>query len=132
MKKIAVAQMNESLISKHFGRSPYFGIYTLTDNAVEGPEMRVNTFTHHAQRSHHEKQEHHEFGNHQHNHDHQSVVEGLSDCQVLIAGGMGMGAINSLSAAGVEVIITDNTYAEEAVREYRNGSIQNLDESCNK
>jgi predicted Fe-Mo cluster-binding NifX family protein len=131
MKKIAVAQMDEVLISKHFGRSPYFGIYTISDKGVEGPEMRINTFTHHAKRTHDERHEHHEHGHQHHNHGHHSVVEGLKDCQVLIAGGMGMGAKNSLSTAGVEVIITDNNLAEEAVRQYQNGSLQNLDTSCN-
>jgi predicted Fe-Mo cluster-binding NifX family protein len=94
--------------------------------------MRLNTFTQHARRTHGESQEHHAHSNHHHNHDHHSVVEGLKDCQILIAGGMGMGAKNSLSNAGIEVIITDNSLAKEAVRQYQNGSLQNLDSSCIK
>jgi len=132
MKKIAVAQLDEILISQHFGRSPYFGIYTITDGGISGPEMRENTFTHHARSAQSEKPEHHEHGHDHHGHDHQSVVAGLGDCQVLIAGGMGMGAINSLSAAGVEIIITDIRHADEAVRQYRDGTIRNLDTSCKK
>jgi predicted Fe-Mo cluster-binding NifX family protein len=132
MKKIAVAQMNGSDISKHFGRSRYFGIYTISEDRIEGPDMINNTFTHHARRSVNEKVDHHNHSDHHHNHDHKSVVEGLQDCQVLIAGGMGMGAINSLSDAGIEVIITDNFNARDAVYQYSKGILKNLNTSCNK
>ena len=133
MKKIAVAQMNETSISRHFGRSPYFGIYKISDEGIEGPELRVNTFTHHAKRGgHDEHQGHREHGQHHHSHNHQSVVEGLQDCEILIAGGMGMGAMNSLSGAGIEVIITDIDNCIEAVQKYGEGKLQNLNTSCNE
>ena len=132
MKKIAVAQMNESKVSNHFGRSPYFGIYTISEEGIEGPEMRKNTFSHHAQGGHGEQHDHHRHGQGpgEHNHSHHSLVDGLNDCEVIIAGGMGMGAINSLSAAGMEVIITDENNAGTAVQKYKEGTLQNLNTGC--
>lgn len=134
MKKIAVAQMNELKVSKHFGRSPYFGIYTLSEGGIEGPEMRKNEFTHHARGGHEGQHDHtsHGQGQGEHSHSHQSVVEGLKDCEVIVAGGMGMGAINSLSGAGMEVIITDEDNPEAVIRKYRSGTLQNLNRSCNE
>jgi predicted Fe-Mo cluster-binding NifX family protein len=134
MKKIAVALMNETEVSRHFGRSRYFGIYTVSEGGVDGPEMRMNTFTHHAQGGHERRHDH--LGNGQghgeHDHSHYSVVDGLNDCKVIIAGGMGMGAVNSLSSAGMEVIITDEDNPEVAVKKYWEGTLKNLNTSCNK
>jgi len=134
MKKIAVAQTNETEVSRHFGRSQYFGIYTVSEGGVEGPELRINTFTHHAQGGHERHHDHHsdEQSHGEHDHSHRSVVDGLNDCEVIIAGGMGMGAINSLSGAGLEVIITDEDNPEVAVKKYQEGTLQNLNTSCNK
>lgn len=42
----------------------------------------------------------------------------ISDCQVLLAGGMGVGAYHSLKEAGIQPIITDIIGIEEAVKEF--------------
>jgi len=132
MKKIAVAQMNESEISMHFGRSPLFGIYTIMDGEVKGIEMRMNTFTHHMKNDHGADHAHSDHGheNRNHSHNHNSIVNGLADCQVIISGGMGMGAINNLSSAGKEIIITDEKLSENAVKKYSRGELKNLNKVC--
>ena len=132
MKKIAVAQMNELEISKHFGRSPLFGIYTISGGEIEEFEMRLNTFTHHVQKGHSQDHNHGGKGheNHKHTHDHKSIVDGLSDCKVVISGGMGMGAIHNLSSAGMEIIITDEKLSQEAVKKYSRGELKNLNKVC--
>jgi predicted Fe-Mo cluster-binding NifX family protein len=132
MKKIAVAQMNETEISNHFGRSPFFGVYTIDDGQVSEVEMRMNTFTHHMKKEPGEghKTREHEHGNHRHSHNHRSIVDGLADCQVVISGGMGKGAINSLSSSGMEIIITDEKQSQDAVLKYVNGELRNLNKAC--
>ena len=134
MKKIAVAQMNETEVSKHFGRSRYFGIYTVSESGVEGPEMRMNTFTHHAQGGHERRHDLQSTGqgHGEHDHSHHSVVDGLNYCKVIIAGGIGMGTVNIPSSAGMEVIITDEDNPEAAVKKYQEGTLQNLNTTCNK
>ncbi len=132
MKKIAVAQMNETEISRHFGRSPFFGIYTIDDGQVSEVEMRMNTFTHHMNRGQDGTNSHkgHVHENQKHSHSHKSVVHGLADCKVVISGGMGMGAINSLSSSDMEIIITDEKQSWEAVSKYANGKLRNLNKAC--
>lgn len=132
MKKIAVAQMNEKEISRHFGRSPFFGIYTISDGQASEVEMRMNTFTHHMNRGQDGTNSHkgHEHDNQKHSHNHKSVVDGLVDCQVVISGGMGMGALNSLSSSGMEIIITDEKQSRDAVLKYANGELRNLNKIC--
>lgn len=130
--KIAVAQMNEISISKHFGRSPFFGIYTISDGRVSEIEMRMNIYTHHMNKDPvgRHSQENPEHRNQKHAHNHVSIVEGLADCQTIISGGMGMGAIHALSSAGKEIIITDEKISQDAVLKYLGGELRNLNKVC--
>ncbi len=124
--------MNETEISNHFGRSPFFGIYTISDGQVSEEEMRMNTFTHHMKKEQGEGHQNrgHKPENQKHSHNHRSLVDGLSDCQVVISGGMGKGAINSLSSSGMEIIITDEKESRDAVLKYANGELRNLNKAC--
>jgi predicted Fe-Mo cluster-binding NifX family protein len=54
------------------------------------------------------------------------MVETIADCQVLIAGGMGWGAYESLKSRGIEPVVTDVENIEEAVRLYLEGKLPNL------
>ncbi|HDL79036.1 MAG TPA: dinitrogenase iron-molybdenum cofactor biosynthesis protein, partial [Bacteroidetes bacterium] len=57
---------------------------------------------------------------------HGMMAAEISDCDILIAGGMGSGAYESFKAAGLEVILTDYDSIEEAVTGYIEGKIKNL------
>jgi predicted Fe-Mo cluster-binding NifX family protein len=122
--KIAVATEQGKTISDHFGRSPYFAIIEIENGKVINQSMRQNSFTGHF-RGHHEGHQHRE---HYHgtgdSHDHDSVAEGLSDCSVVISHGMGRRAWEDLRARGIEMIVTDETEVEEAVRMYLAGELQ--------
>lgn len=50
----------------------------------------------------------------------------IGDCDVLIAGGMGAGAYESFKAAGLDVILTDIAWIEEAVTALMEGKLRNL------
>jgi predicted Fe-Mo cluster-binding NifX family protein len=56
---------------------------------------------------------------------HTSMAEAISDCNVLIAGGMGMGAHHSLKSLNIEPIITDIGDIDEAVKLYIEGKLIN-------
>ena len=57
---------------------------------------------------------------------HAGMVANITDCQALIAGGMGYGAFQSLQSAGIEPFITDVEGVEEAVCIYAEGKLVNL------
>jgi predicted Fe-Mo cluster-binding NifX family protein len=59
---------------------------------------------------------------------HATMAQPISDCKVLIAGGMGMGAYESLKSYGVEPVITDVKNIIEAVNLYLQGKLPNLKE----
>jgi predicted Fe-Mo cluster-binding NifX family protein len=121
--KIAVATEDGKLIFPHFGRSPYFAIFEIEEGRIINQTMRQNTFTGHFRGKH----EHHHHGEHHHGagdpHAHQSVAEGLKDCQVVISQGMGRKAWEDLREKGIEMIVTDESRIENAVRKYLAGEL---------
>lgn len=126
--KIATISEDGTTVSQHFGRAPYYLVITVEDGKVVSKEQR-------------DKAGHHTFsaGQHpdtapgeRHGYDagaqsrHATMAQSISDCQVLIAGGMGWGAYESLKGRGIETIITDVENIEEAVRLYVEGKLPNL------
>ena len=126
--KIAAISEDGTTISQHFGRAPYYLVVTVEDGKVVSKEQR-------------DKAGHHTFaaGQHpdtapgeRHGYDtgaqsrHATMAQSIGDCQVLIAGGMGWGAYESLKSRGIETIVTDVENIEEAVRLYVEGELLNL------
>jgi predicted Fe-Mo cluster-binding NifX family protein len=54
------------------------------------------------------------------------MAEAIGDCDVLIAGGMGWGAYESLKGYGIRPIVTDMPDIREAVRRYLEGELPDL------
>ncbi len=125
--KIAVISDDGSSISMHFGRAQLYVVLEVEDGQVVSREVRP-------------KVGHHAFGDHPHaephvaghgydaasQHKHSQMAANIGDCQVLLAGGMGWGAYDSLKGYGIEPIITDIRDVDQAARAYLDGTIQNL------
>jgi predicted Fe-Mo cluster-binding NifX family protein len=124
---IAVITEDEITVSQHFGRAPYYMVYTVEDGKVTGKEKR-------------DKAGHHTFAAHEmetapgerHGFDagaqsrHKTMADAISDCKVLIAGGMGWGAFESMKSYNIEAFITDVNTMDEAVDRYIKGDLPNL------
>lgn len=122
--KIAAITDDGKTISMHFGRARQYVVVTVEDGKVVGREMRDKAFHHHGADGH---------DHHAHDHDHQNgphaeMASPISDCQVLLAGGMGTPAYQSLKSYGIEPIITDVRDIDQAISGYLNGSLNNLTE----
>ncbi len=101
-------------ISRHFGQAIYFKVFTLENNQVVSVELRPK-----AHHTHGEHGQEHEQGIHPG----QLMFQAISDCQVLICGGMGMPAYNRALAAGMEVFLTPQTSIDEALQAYQAGKL---------
>jgi len=133
--KVAIVTNDGDFISQHFGRSRYYKIYTIEDNAVTSSELRERGSGHfarqpsgapeHSHGPHENPQDGHGYGAEARD-KHATMAAEISDCQVLIAGGMGAGAYEHFKAAGLEVILTDYASIEEAVTAWMEGKIRNL------
>lgn len=126
--KIAAISEDGITVSQHFGRAPYYMVLTVEDGKVVSTEKR-------------DKAGHHTFAAHteerlapgeRHGYDagaqsrHATMAQSIGDCQVLIAGGMGWGAYESLKGRGIETVVTDVEDIEEAAKLYLEGKLPNL------
>jgi predicted Fe-Mo cluster-binding NifX family protein len=109
--KIAVVTENREKLSSHFGRAPYYRVFTVEDGAVVSEEDRTKPF--------HGQQEEHA---HAHFHGHADMFAPIQDCQVLLCGGMGEPAYKKALAAGLEVVLTGGEI-EPVLHAYLNGEI---------
>jgi len=130
--KIAVVTEDGSAISQHFGRAPYYAVITVEEGEIAGKEMREKA-GHPAGVEHHCHDEGHNCHG-KHGMDaasqtkHRGMLANILDCQVLIAGGMGWGAFESLKNQNIQPIITDVKSIEQAVQLYIDDKIVNLTE----
>jgi len=118
--KIAVAALDETHVSPHFGRSPLFLVYDVQEGKIQSREARPNGFTPHAQGAcagepHGAEHAHHS---------HASIVDALKDCEAVLCCGMGWRAAADLKAAGIKVgLLKSDCTPEEAAALYAQGRI---------
>lgn len=122
--KIAVVTDDSKTISAHFGRAQYYAVFTIADMQITDRELRPKANHRHFVAEGHG---HHHEGEHgtgpaaesRHN----AMIEPISDCEIVIARGMGAGAHRSLMADGIRPLITDVENIEDALRAYLSGSL---------
>jgi len=130
--KVAVASEDGNSIARHFGRTPYFAVFTIENDEIVEKELRSNTFTPHTQNSQKGGQHNHaEGGGHGGGHRCGSqVIDGLSDCQAVICGGAGMRIVDALKNANIQMIITHYNGVEDSIKAYLAGGLQSSMEPC--
>jgi predicted Fe-Mo cluster-binding NifX family protein len=126
--KIAAVSDDKLNISPHFGRAPYFVVLTVEEGKIVDKETRAKaghqTFAAHEPPKLAPGERHgYEPGSEVR---HAAIAEAISDCQVLLAGGMGWGAYESIKGYGIEPIVTDIENIDEAVTLYLAGKLPNL------
>lgn len=92
--KIAVITDDGRLISRHFGRAPYYLVLTVENGQVVGRETRPKLgHTQFSGEGHSEEPHGSGHGMDSASHDrHARMAGNISNCQAIICGGMGMGA----------------------------------------
>ena len=125
--RIAAVSDDGFSISQHFGRAPFYVVLTVENGMIMNKETRPKAGHHSFAAT-----EHPTASGEPHGYDagsqarHASMAETIADCQVLIAGGMGWGAYESLKSRGIETVVTDVENIEEAVKLYLEGKLPNL------
>ena len=126
--KIAAVSDDGFNISQHFGRAPYYVVLTVEEGKILDKEKRPKT-GHHNCTGH----EHDQMGSgERHGCDagsesrHVVMAETITDCRVLLAGGMGWGAYESMKNRNIETIVTDVENIDKAVELYTKGKLPNL------
>ncbi len=123
--KIAFVTDDGTTISPHFGRARYFEVLTVENGGISGREKREKTGHHTFSREeHHHTHEEGKHGFDEHSrHKHDSMFASITDCQVVVARGMGAGAYDHITEAKMKPILTNITTIDEAIQAIINGSI---------
>jgi predicted Fe-Mo cluster-binding NifX family protein len=128
--KIAAASDDGFNISEHFGRAPYYVVLTVENGVIVDKEKRPKT-GHHTFAA---DEPHKMAPGERHGFDagaqsrHADMADTISDCQILIAGGMGWGAYEAMKKYHIEPIVTDVKNVYQAVFKYMKGKLPNLTE----
>ena len=115
--KIATPTNDGINISAHFGRCREFLIFEVQNGQVKLIETRINA------------------GCHEHGsgssdggvqlHSHSGFVERLRDCDTVLCGGIGAGAVEALKAGGIPVVLVDTAgSAEQIVTAFQSGTLR--------
>ena len=122
--RIAAITDDGTNISRHFGRAPFYAVFTIENQEVVKREMRDKMG--HQQFVHEEglvdEQGRHGFGPGSEDR-HAAMAQAIRDCDVLLSGGMGWGAFESMKQAGIKTVVTDMASIEDAVQAYLGGTI---------
>ncbi len=128
--RIAVATNDGQTITGHVGRCFAFAIYDINGGTIEKVEIRENTFTHHRMTGRQNHEHHHGEGQH---HGHESLIEGLKDCTVLLFSGGGWRLIEDLEKNNIKPFLTEEADIETAVQKFAKGElVENKDLTCNR
>lgn len=118
--KIAAVTDDGKKISAHFGRATHYAVFSIEDGCIVGQELRNKAghrdFTHGAH--HHNHSHTHENGHGHGKHSaekHRQMFATITDCDVLLARGMGQGAFKGLLDLNINPILTEIADIETAV-----------------
>jgi len=106
--RIAVAKTG-GVIAPHFGHSEGFEIYEVEENKILSTEFITSP---------------------EHRHGAMPDFLGQQNINVLIAGGLGQGAVTKLSERGIDVISGISGHPTDAVRKYVEGSLSSSGVPC--
>ncbi|HEX7621234.1 MAG TPA: NifB/NifX family molybdenum-iron cluster-binding protein [Anaerolineales bacterium] len=121
--KIAVVTDDNRTISAHFGRALYYEVFTVSDGKITGHESLPKPAHTQFPGGHPDEPGYAHGRGPAAESTHARMLEPIRDCQVLLAGGMGQGAFNSLKQAGIQPVLTDIHEIELAVKAYMDGHL---------
>ena len=123
--KIACITDDGNTISQHFGRAQYFLVLTIEEGKIVNREKRAKMGHNQFQGAPHVEEPHTEgHGMDSASHDkHISMADAIADCEVLICGGMGTGAYESMRRLNIRPIVTDLSDIEAAAQAFINGTL---------
>jgi predicted Fe-Mo cluster-binding NifX family protein len=123
--KIAAITDDGKTISQHFGRASYYLVLTIEEGKIINREMRSKLGHNQFNVQPHTEESHGVgHGADSASHDkHVSMAQAIADCKVLLCGGMGMGAYESMRRLNIQPVVTDLRDIEVATRAFIDGKL---------
>ena len=127
--KIAFITDDGETISQHFGRASHYLVVKVAEGQVIEREMREKLGHKQYAQDSHEPNHISGSGMDSASHKkHQQMSVAISDCDVIICGGMGRGAYQSMQSVGIRPIVTDHMDIDKALQEFLEGNLKDLTE----
>jgi len=122
--KIAVITEDGKTISQHFGRAPYYMVLSIEEGKIVSRELRDKMGHNQFSAAGNEEHHHEQHGLDDASHDkHTQMAGSIADCQVVVCGGMGMGAYDSMRRLNIQPIVTELRDIEVAAQAYIDGKL---------
>lgn len=122
--KIAVITDDGKTISQHFGRALHYQVLTIEEGKVVDREMRDKLGHSQFSAVGPEEHAHEQHGVDEASHSkHSQMAASIADCQVVVCGGMGMGAYESMRRLNIQPVVTDVQDIDTAVEAYIAGRL---------
>jgi predicted Fe-Mo cluster-binding NifX family protein len=118
---VAIVTDDGVTVSSHFGRARFYEVVSLSQGNVVRRERREKA-GHHMFAHEHQGEDH---GHHEHQQRHQAMVSPILDCQVVVARGMGQGAVDHLRDANILPMLTGLYTIDEVLGAIASGTLEN-------
>lgn len=122
--KLAIITDDGKTISQHFGRATHYMVVTIENGKITNREMKEklghNQFSGEAHEAHHGEAHGMDEAHHE---KHAQMAGAISDCEVLLCGGMGMGAYESMRKLNIKPVVTDIVDIEKAAQAFIDGKL---------
>jgi predicted Fe-Mo cluster-binding NifX family protein len=131
--KLAFSTDDGKTISRHFGRATHYLVIELVDGKIAAQELRQkpghNQFLQEGGHDHQHDDHDHEHAGHGYGKRaqdrHTQMFAPISDCAVIVSGGMGSGAYHFLQSQGLQPILTGLEDIPSALQAYLDGTLEN-------
>ena len=117
--KIAFVTEDGISISKHFGRAKNYLVVEIDGGSVKGRETRLKVGCSHSHGSAEEGASAYTEAL-----KHRQMSDPINDCALVVSGGMGFGAYQSLILRGIRALVTDVDLIDDAVGKYLEGELE--------
>ena len=130
MMKVAVATDDGKTISRHFGRAPYYLVFTIDDAELVSKEIRIKPdgrqFTHRIHQ-HHSEGSGHGFGTCALTRRTQ-MIDAIRDCDAIVVADVICGTYLEMTEIIIRPFVTEREDAEQAVRDFIDGQLDEYTE----
>ena len=127
--KIAFVTDEGDQVSRHFGRAGKYLVVEVENGQEVGRELRDKIGHQHF--SHEENSHEHQDGPHGFDpasqSKHASMLSAIDDCDVVICGGMGQGAYQSIVSSGKKVYMVDDLDINQNLEKFLSGDLSSSD-----
>lgn len=124
--KIAAITDDGKNISQHFGRAAYYLVMTIVEGKIVDRELRDKMGHTQFSTDHHHVDDSHGAGHgtdpSSHN-KHVEMADAIADCKIVLCGGMGMGAYESMRRLNILPVVTDQHDIDLAVQAFIDGKL---------